>query len=321
MHSKQQLGVSPVDRAIGRRMAARGQAAIRRLALPLAASVPAMCVSLPASAGVPAELDLGNAAGYTIVSLGSGDTFKINSGPIAGNVLVGNGVKVDTSGGNSGRINGTISYDGTVQTSAFSGLQNAPSAGQFTAVDGSFIAGALSSAKAVSAYADGLIATQTFGDIKNGATQITGNGGLNVIDVKSFQNAVLTLNGSANDYFVINVAGDFSTNKAMVLTGGVTANRVLFNLLGSKGNIFQTSGGNALFGTFLATNGGDFQFSNLNLTGSLINTAGNMKFVSGSTMVGATLVSAVPEPSTYALMLAGLCAVIYVSRRRGRGDD
>jgi hypothetical protein len=45
-----------------------------------------------------------------------------------------------------------------------------------------------------------------------------------------------------------------------------------------------TSGGDVLFGTFLATHGGDFQFSELDLTGQLINTAGHIQFVSGSTI-------------------------------------
>jgi hypothetical protein len=35
-------------------------------------------------------------------------------------------------------------------------------------------------------------------------------------------------------------------------------------------------------GTYLATDGGQFQFSNLNLDGQLINTAGNVQFVSGA---------------------------------------
>jgi hypothetical protein len=55
-----------------------------------------------------------------------------------------------------------------------------------------------------------------------------------------------------------------------------------FNLTGKSGNIFQTSEGNVLYGTYLATNGGQFNFSQLNLTGALINTGGNVQLVGGS---------------------------------------
>ena len=41
----------------------------------------------------------------------------------------------------------------------------------------------------------------------------------------------------------------------MTLSGGVEASHILFNLTGTSGNIFSTSGGNVLYGTFLATNG------------------------------------------------------------------
>jgi hypothetical protein len=67
----------------------------------------------------------------------------------------------------------------------------------------------------------------------------------------------------------------------MSLSGGVTASHILWNLTGT-GTVLQTSGGNVLVGTFLATNGGAFQFSELQLTGELINTGGNIQLVSGN---------------------------------------
>jgi hypothetical protein len=54
---------------------------------------------------------------------------------------------------------------------------------------------------------------------------------------------------------------------------------VLFNLTGSSGNILQASRGNVLYGTYLATNGGQFNLSQLNLAGALINVGGNVQFV------------------------------------------
>ena len=63
------------------------------------------------------------------------------------------------------------------------------------------------------------------------------------------------------------------------------ASHVLWNLTGT-GTVFKTAGGNASVGTFLAVNGGDFQFSNLSLNGALINGGGHIQFVSGSHMTG-----------------------------------
>jgi len=64
-----------------------------------------------------------------------------------------------------------------------------------------------------------------------------------------------------------------------------------------------------LEGTFLATDGGAFQFSNLDLTGELSNTGGNIQLVSGSqvpTFVPFTPpIPTVPEPSTWAMMALG----------------
>jgi len=122
-----------------------------------------------------------------------------------------------------------------------------------------------------------------------------------VIDVANIQNAKLTLSGTANDFFLFNVSNAISTNQPMTLSGGVSPSNILFNLTGTGTvAVFQTSGGDVLFGTYLATNGGGFQFSNLNLTGRLINIGGNVQFVSGS------MIPAVPESTTLVFLVAGL---------------
>jgi hypothetical protein len=171
----------------------------------------------------------------------------------------------------------------------------------------------------VAAFAAGLPPTQTIPGTISSPTTFTGNGGLNVINVTKIQNAPLTFSGGPNDTFVINVSDSFATNVPMTLSG-VNASQILWNFTGTSGNVFSTSGGNTVFGTFLAANGGNFQFSNLALQGALINTAGNMQIVSGSRVIGFDpFVPAVPEPSNFVTAGTGVVMCLgYWLRRRKR---
>ncbi len=267
----------------------------------------AAALAHPASA---VGLDLGNAGRYGIVSAGAGSSLKINSGPITGSILVGSGTTVSTSGGGNGQIIGNIADDGTVPQSAFGALQTPPASGQFVSVTSAYVQSAVTSAAAVSAYAAALAPNLTFANISS-AQSFTSLGGVYVIDAVNIQNADLTFNGGAGSFFVVNVSGNYQTNKQVFLNG-ISAGQLLFNFTASSGNVFQTSGGDVSYGTYLATNGGNFQFSNLKLTGALINTAGHIEFVSGSTMTA----SPIPEPGVYAMFMAGLGVVGLVARRR-----
>ncbi len=269
-----------------------------------------LAIGLSAKAQNLAGLDLGVANDYAFVSLGAGGSATINSGPIAGSVLIGQNATLTTSGGNNGGLTngGVLYYDNTGSTDG-SGL-NTPPPTQL--VSTALTLSALNSAKSVSAYASGLTATQNFALI-NSDTTLTGNGGLNVIDLGNLKNANLTISGSANDYFVFNVSGAVNSNRVMSLTGGIPASNVLWNLTGTS-TVFQTSGGNASVGTFLAVNGGNFQFSNLVLNGELINAGGHIQFVSGSEMTGNGFT--VPEPSSMGLTAIGVLTLV-TRRRRG----
>jgi hypothetical protein len=271
----------------------------------------ALLSASPAAALTPAEqagLDLGINNNFAFVDLGA-TTLGWNSGPIAGNVLFGLGLQAKLSGGNNGGLTngGVLFHDNTTNISG--SLQNPVTQ---TLVPTTFTQEAATIAQNVSNFASSLAATQTFTTI-NGTTTITGNGDLNVIDVEKIDNAKLTLSGTANDFFVFNISDQIHTNQPMTLSGGVTPANILFNLTGTGTVVFQTSGGDLSFGTYLATNGGAFQFSNLNLIGRLINVGGDVQFVSGS------MIPAVPEPGTFALVGIGAIALTFAvkgSRRR-----
>ena len=270
-----------------------------------------------AAALTPAQLaglDLGSDKNYAFIDLGA-TTLGWNSGPIGGNVLFGLGLTAHLSGGNNGGLTngGMLFKDSSANVSG--SLQNPVTQ---VVVANSVTQNAATLAQDVSKFASSLSPTQTFSTINN-TTTITGDGGLNVIDVASIENAKLTLSGSANDVFVFNVSNQIHTNQAMTLSGGVLPTNILFNLTGT-GTVFQTSGGDLSFGTYLATDGGRFQFSNLNLDGQLINIGGDVQFVSGSEIPTFSPFTPVPEPSNFILLgVVALAGAVMAWRRRQLG--
>src|SRR5207244_12212880 len=91
-----------------------------------------------------------------------------------------------------------------------------------------------------SAVAKSLSPTQSFGNLKK-ATTVNGNGGLNVINVAGDITASITLNGSASDGFIVNVSGNLQLRKGegVNLSGGVTADHVILNFVGTKGTVSE----------------------------------------------------------------------------------
>ncbi len=137
-------------------------------------------------------------------------------------------------------------------------------------------------AVSASTQAGELAPTQTLGTVSS-PTTVAGNGGLNVIDVNGGIKASLTLSGSSNDVFVVNVTGTLALGGSSVLglSGGVTADHVLYNFNGS-GNTIATHVGNVINGTLHAPQ------SNFNLdgvfNGEIIGGGGSISLLSGATV-------------------------------------
>jgi len=129
--------------------------------------------------------------------------------------------------------------------------------------------------------------------------------------------SILTINGSASDYVVVNVTdSNPAFNGQILLAGGITSDHLLFNMFG--GNYVTHTGGPTLTlspngqtetGIFLDPNGG-MQFNHGLLNG---------RFFGGDTVnqqivSGASIVAPVPEPSCFAL--AGLVTGLCLARKR-----
>jgi hypothetical protein len=269
---------------------------------------------------------------YSVVSIGTGSSFNINSGPVVGLILIGNGTVATGSGNNQCSTPGTC--NNTNGTPLIYNVSGAASGNQLTmggsnnprptivSVNPSLAVQAEADARALSTAASALAPTQVF------SNNIVGNGGINVININgnfssnSANSPLIT--GGPNDLFVFNISGNASFGNASIPTlVGVNPDQILWNLTASSGNCLSTSGGSAMqFGTFLAVNGCNFQFSNLGLTGQLINGGGNIQLVSGSSINAfAPFIETpeiIPEPGSLALFGSGLFGIAAAMRRKFR---
>jgi hypothetical protein len=205
-------------------------------------------------------LNLNTAGNYLLLDFGG--TYSQNglgSAGIQGNVGLAGTTKANVSGPQTDTITGAVDYGSSVtglntfsQATVNGGLVPTSNLNGTTRTT-------YSDALAVANFAASLSPDVTYTSTLSSPTTFTaGSGGLNVIDIGTsanqagIQNAPLTFSGGANDYFVVNVYGDVSLNTSMTLSGGVTANHILFNILSSDNNNFQTSNPSTkIYGTIL----------------------------------------------------------------------
>jgi len=191
-----------------------------------------------------------------------------------------------------------------------------------------------------SAFYSGVGGQTSLGNFNlNSANQTLNAGNYSATDFLMNSGAILTINGGPGDTFVLNDSGGFSFTKSYIkLTGGITANNVLFNVTGS-GTTASVSGDNSIFfGTLLAVNRdidvaglgtGSAQGVDLGLDGTpgtSDDNPGLLGRVIGSLSTSTTTLDLIvhsggeiniPEPSAFALVL-GFLAFLPLLRRQAR---
>jgi choice-of-anchor A domain-containing protein len=245
-----------------------------------------------------AAVDLGTAGQFGVLGLKSTDVAVANSA-VAGNVGVSqNG---DWNIGRQSTVSGKVE-EYSKQSFDFFGHGKTNSA---AVVNAALLTMADKDALQASTAAAALAPTQTLKNV-NSATTLKGDGGLNVIDVNGDITASLTLSGTANDMFIVNVRGDLQLrgNSGLKLAGGVTADHVIYNFVGRNGTV-SASGNNVINGTLLAPKY-DVQLQGTQVNGEVIAGGNSIDLSHG------VKVNAIPFSYPVAATTASLSGVAFV---------
>jgi hypothetical protein len=213
-----------------------------------------------ATGSTGAGIGLGQAASFGILGL-NGGTVSINSATqIVGDVGYSQGV---TSPDNQKAANfqGTVYVHSQVASFTYTDKNFLPSGGIVTGgiADGKLNA-ANTDALAASAQISALTPTVNLGSINDSSATvgaIDGAATTTVVAINSLNmnSDVLELKGDAQDYFFVNVAGNFDFSQSEVrLTGGITANHVIFNFPNAS-TVLLNKDANIWNGTILAPTG------------------------------------------------------------------
>lgn len=217
---------------------------------------------------------MGAASSFGVLQM-NGGAMVLNQSQINGNVGLGTlGLAI----GQNTTVNGSVSVAPLSLPLFLNGFHATGGVSQQN------LAPAVNAANAVSVAAAALSPTQSFNNVTQSLV-IEGNGGMNVIRMRSleYRNDALTINGSASDVFVFNVQRDFDfRNSRIVLQGGVTADKVLFNFTSNGASVSIRHDNSVVFGTFLAPRGSVEYRDSADFQGAIF--ARNIQMLSGATL-------------------------------------
>jgi choice-of-anchor A domain-containing protein len=253
---------------------------------------------------------LGSAASYGLLEDGGSVNVKgflsFNSSGVQGNIGL-QSATVNVGLSDSLSVNGTA-YEGsgvTINANGF--LQGSFSANSIVKGQQSALAAAFTAATSASSNDKALASTTTIS-----SNVITGTQAVNVVNVSSISHD-LTISGSANQVFVINVTGNSGIKLSNVmLSGGVTAKDVLFNITG-KGGVSLGKG--TVNGTFLVTGSGSVSLNGTTVDGEII--AGKVGVTTTSATINAEPFgggAAVAAPELPSIAMAGAACLLLLGR-------
>ena len=237
---------------------------------------------------------LGAASSFGVLSINGGHLI-LNSSHLVGNVGLGpNGTstlqKTDITGQFIGDPSAQVDLSKTAKDFLVSGGITFESLSQ-----------AQADANAASASYAALAPTQSFGNLTTSIT-ITATQSTNVITIDSlaYNSKTLTFSGTADQLFVVNVAGGFTfADSKIVLTGGVTADHVIFNFPTAGPTIQLYKSTNVVNGTFLAPNRSLIYHNPASFTGALI--AQNLNIHSNANLTAAPFTGLPPSEGSASL--------------------
>jgi hypothetical protein len=264
---------------------------------------------LAASYSYAGPIDLGKAGDYTLLATG---TSVWNGAPLYGNLVLGSeayihgnvGVRDELNMGSGAIIYGDADF-GSVNYGAGTSIMGSATQQNATFWDDLYqdLKSASQSAKALGGVNAGYInSSQTFNS--QGDLSVFNITGLNLTAGNS-----LTLKGSANDVFIINVDyfGFMLGGGAAIILDGISAENVLFNMHGllNAGHVNVAAG--TMKGTYIAPDaymqlGDGLDLEGVRFLGAGI--SGNLQTVHG--FPGATPPVEIPEPSMLLLLGLGL---------------
>jgi hypothetical protein len=260
----------------------------------------------------------GNSNTGTMFASGGSTSFNGPSGP--SNPTNTWGMGANTTGNLSGLSANVVQGALDLSQTGTSGYTATPFTGgiQQSSTINSQLSTAQSNAVTAATQDAALTPTQTITTLSGGTT-ITGNGGLNVVDITSVSQTSgnITISGNANNIFIFNVSNSFTANNGtMILTGGVTANHILWNYTGTGTVTIQNGTTSDWYGTLLTVDG-NFSLHDRIFDGAVIS-GGNITITSNATFNNFAF-SAVPEPGSLllgAVVTVACGAVGYRQRRR-----